>query len=142
MRKEYLGKEKYCSELKKGKLKTKKLLKVTRRTRALCTISRQKQSSASLNLRKYLFSKTWKVGVAASIYLKINSGFHARKNLKQQYLKVVTFSNSHSAISHSAIVTFSNILKQSHSVILHSAKGHLCLRSCSLDNTLNKLPNA
>ena len=31
-----------------------------------------------------------------SIYigLKINSGFHARKYLKQQYLKVVTFSDS------------------------------------------------
>ena len=26
-----------------------------------------------------------------SIYLKINSGFHARKNPKQQYLKVVMF---------------------------------------------------
>ena len=26
-----------------------------------------------------------------AIYLKINSGFHARKNAKQQYLKVVTF---------------------------------------------------
>ena len=24
---------------------------------------------------------------------KINSGFHARKNLKQQYLKIVTFSD-------------------------------------------------
>ena len=28
-----------------------------------------------------------------SIYLKINNGFHARKNPKQQYLKVVTFSD-------------------------------------------------
>ena len=27
------------------------------------------------------------------LYLKINSGFHARKNLKQQYMKVVTFSD-------------------------------------------------
>ena len=28
------------------------------------------------------------------LYLKINSGFHAKKNLKQQYLKVVTFSDA------------------------------------------------
>ena len=27
------------------------------------------------------------------LYLKINSGFHARKNLKQQYMKAVTFSD-------------------------------------------------
>ena len=27
------------------------------------------------------------------LYLKINSGFHARKNANQQYLKVVTFSD-------------------------------------------------
>ena len=27
------------------------------------------------------------------LYLKINSGFHARKNPKQQYLKVNTFSD-------------------------------------------------
>ena len=28
------------------------------------------------------------------LYLKINSGFHARKNPKQQYLKVITFSDA------------------------------------------------
>ena len=28
------------------------------------------------------------------IYLKINSGFHARKNPKQKYLKVVTLSDA------------------------------------------------
>ena len=33
----------------------------------------------------------WKVAVTASVYLKINSGFHARKNPKEQYLKVVMF---------------------------------------------------
>ena len=59
------GKENYYSELKKEKLKTKKLLKITsyiRRTRALSTISR-----ASLKLKKYVFTKTWKVVVTASI---------------------------------------------------------------------------
>ena len=59
------GKGNYCSKLKKGKLKTKKLLKITRYirwTRALSTISR-----ASLKLRKYVFTKTWKVAVTASI---------------------------------------------------------------------------
>ena len=44
-------------------------------------------------LRKYVFAKTWKVAVTASISENKNSGFHARKNLKQQYLKVVTFSD-------------------------------------------------
>ena len=43
-------------------------------------------------LRKYAFAKTWKVAVTASISDNKNSGFHARKNPKQQYLKVVTFS--------------------------------------------------
>ena len=40
-------------------------------------------------LRKYIFNKTWKLTITAN--LKINSGFHARKNPKQQYLKVVSF---------------------------------------------------
>ena len=44
-------------------------------------------------LRKYVFAKTWKVAVTASISENKNSGFHARKNPKQQYLKVVTFSD-------------------------------------------------
>ena len=54
------GKGKYCSKLRKRKLKTKKIVKnyryYIRRTRALSTISRQNQSSASLKLRKYVFS--------------------------------------------------------------------------------------
>ena len=108
MKREYFiqGKGKYCSKLKKGKLKTKKLLKITRYirwTRALGPMSR-----ASLKLRKYVFTKTWKVAVTA--YLKINSGLHARKNPKQQYLKVVTFSDPSS-----------------------SKKAHSCLQPCSLD---------
>ena len=44
-------------------------------------------------LRKYVFAKTWKVAATASISENKNSGFHARKNPKQQYLKVVTFSD-------------------------------------------------
>ena len=86
------GKGNYCSKLKKGKLKTKKLLKIIRYvrwTRAPSTISR-----ASLNLRKYVFTKTWKVAITVSISENKNSGFYAaRKNPKQQYLKVATFSN-------------------------------------------------
>ena len=49
------------------------------------------------------------------LYLKINGGFDARKNPKQQYLKVDTFSAA----------SFQKV--------------HLFLRPCSLDNTLNRL---
>ena len=56
------------------------------------------------------------------IYLKINSGYHARKNPKQQYLKVVT----------------------SRSVMLHSAKSALMftIMQAYLDNTMNRPPSA
>ena len=57
------------------------------------TIGRQNQSSAGLKLRRYAFTKTCKVAFTASIS-ENNSGFHARKNPKQQYLKVVTFSDA------------------------------------------------
>ena len=111
------GKGHYCSKLKKGKLKTKKLLKI-RWTRAVSTISR-----ASLKLKKYVFTKRWKVAVTAQhLYLKINTGFHARKNPKQQYLKVTISESSH--------VQWSFIQQ----------KVHLCLRPCSLDNTLTDHP--
>ena len=107
------GKGKHCSKLKKGKLKTKKLLKITwyiRWTRALSTISR-----ASLKLRKYVFIKTWrKLAVTTSISLKINSGFHPER----------IPSNNH--------VQWSFIQQ----------KAHLCLRPCSLDNTLNRPSSA
>ena len=65
------------------------MLKVTRYIRwrrDVSTISR-----AILKLNKYVFTKTWKVAVKASI--SENSGFHARKNPQQQYLEVVTFSD-------------------------------------------------
>ena len=42
-------------------------------------------------LRKYAFTKTWNVAATASISENKNSEFHARKNPKQQYLKVVMF---------------------------------------------------
>ena len=42
-------------------------------------------------LRKYTFTKTWNVAVTVSISENKNSGFHARKNRKQQHLKVVMF---------------------------------------------------
>ena len=35
----------------------------------LSTISRQNQSSESLKLRKYVFTKTWKVAVTAFTYI-------------------------------------------------------------------------
>ena len=44
-------------------------------------------------LRKYAFTKTWNVAATASISENKNSEFHARKNPKQQYLKVVTLSD-------------------------------------------------
>ena len=42
------------------------------------------------------FTKTWKAAIAQHLcvlYLKINSEFHARKNPKQQYLKIAGFSD-------------------------------------------------
>ena len=67
MRREYLSREKEIL----GKLKTKRLLKVTilDEQEVLSTIKRQNQSSASLKLRKYVFAKTWKVAVTACIYI-------------------------------------------------------------------------
>ena len=54
------------------------------------------------------------------LYLKINSGFHARKNPKKQYLKVL------SRVKWSFI----------------QQKIHLCLQPFSLDNTLNRPSSA
>ena len=44
-------------------------------------------------LKKYVFTKTWKAAVTASISENKNSGWHARKNPNQQCWKVVTFSD-------------------------------------------------
>ena len=63
------GKGNYCSKLKKGKLKTKKLLKITILGEQDYSVqsAKQNQSSASLTWRKYLSTKTWKVAISASI---------------------------------------------------------------------------
>ena len=72
---EYLSRKEeiIVGNLKKRKLKTKSLSKITTYIgwkRALSTISsRQNQSSASLKLRNYMFSKTWKLITAASSYI-------------------------------------------------------------------------
>ena len=62
--------------------------------------SPQYNQQSKSEVGKYVFTKTWESGSHSSIYntyLKINrnSGFHlhARKNPKQQHLKVVTFSD-------------------------------------------------
>ena len=70
------------------------MLKITgyiRWTRVLSTISR-----ASLKLRKYVFIIQNMESGRHSIYIwkEIPSGFHTRKNPKQQYLKVVMFSDA------------------------------------------------
>ena len=58
------GKGNYCSELKKRKLKIKKLFKIT--------ILDEQEPSVQLKdrtkkFRKYVFTKTWKVAVTACI---------------------------------------------------------------------------
>ena len=97
------------------------MLKITsyiRQTRALSTISRQNQSSVSLILRKYIFTKPGK-WPSEHLYLKINSGFHARKNPKQQY-----------RISESSHITFNDAS--------FCKKLQLYLQPCNLYNTLNR----
>ena len=56
----------FCSKLKKGKLKTKKLLKIT-----IGILEEQEHSVQSAeqvgSWKNMLFTKTWKVAVTASI---------------------------------------------------------------------------
>ena len=107
------GKGNYCSKLKKGKLKTKKLLKITRYIRwprAASTISR-----ASLKLRKYVFTKTWNVVVTTSIS-------------ENKYVPCQKEKFQATIIAESSHVQWSFIQQ----------KVHLCLRPCSLDNSLSK----
>ena len=77
-------------EIKKEKLKTKMLLK-------LPGILDEQESSVQSAEQVWSWGNMYlpKHGKWPSqhLYLKINSGFHARKNPKQQYLKVVTFSD-------------------------------------------------
>ena len=117
------GKWNLCSKLKKGQLKTKKLLKIT-------ILGEQEHSVQSADRNKAV--QIWPWGnmylpkpvkwPSQHLYLQINSGFHARKNPKQQYLKVVT----------------------SRSVMLHSAKKApmFTTMQCSLDNTPNRPSSA
>ena len=55
--------------------------------------SSQYNQQSKSEVEEYVFTKTWKVTVTASISENNNSGFHARKNPNQQYLKVVMFSD-------------------------------------------------
>ena len=81
------GKGNYCSKLKKGKLKTKKLLKIT-------ILDEQEPSVQSADRTRAVQVWSWgntylpKPGKLPSqdLYQKIN-GLYARKNLKQQCLK-------------------------------------------------------
>ena len=103
-------------EIKKGKLKTKKLLKLTRYirwTRNLSTISRE-----SLKFRKYVQWKTWKVVVTAPIP-ENNSWVPCQRK-------------SEVTISEGSQIQLSFIQQ----------KVHVCLRPCSLDNTLNRTSSA
>ena len=86
----YPGERKLLFEIKKGRLKT----------------------------RKYVFTKPGK-WPSQYLYLKVNSGFRAKKNPKQKYLW-----SSH--------VEWCFIQQ----------KAHLCLWPCSLDNTLNRPSSA
>ena len=53
------------------------------------------------------------------LYLKINSEFHARKNPKQQYLKVVTFSDpSFSENDYAAEITHEEKKKIAHLILI------------------------
>ena len=63
----FQGKENHCSKLKKGKLKSKKLLKITRYIRWVRALN--KISRASLKFRRHVFTKTGKVVVTACIYI-------------------------------------------------------------------------
>ena len=62
------GKGNYCSKLKKGKLKTKKLLKITILGEQEHSVqSTENQNNASLTLMKYVFTKTWKMAITTSV---------------------------------------------------------------------------
>ena len=86
------GRGNYCSKLKTGKLKSKRLLKNT-------ILDEQEPSVQSADRAKtvqvwssaeYVFTKSWKLAPSHLLYLKINSGFHARENPSEaKVLKVV-----------------------------------------------------
>ena len=90
-----------------------KIARYIRWKRALSTISR-----ASLKLRKYAFTKTWKVVVTVSI--------------SENKYWVPCQKESQATISESSHVHWSFIQQ----------RAHLCLRPCSLDNTLSRPSSA
>ena len=80
-----------ASGKRQGKLKIKKLLKVARYIRWTRALQYNQQSKSEV--KEICIYENMESG-RHSIYVKINSGFHDRKNPKQQHLKVVTFSNT------------------------------------------------
>ena len=68
------------------------------------------------------------------LYLQINSGFHARKNPKQQYLKVVTFSDASFNKQH--IYVYDHVAQIIHHHAIISCKNQACLfyRSFTIQN--------
>ena len=82
-------------KLKKAKLKIKKLFKTAILDESKSPQYNQKSEPKQCKSKvEEIFTKTWKVAVTESVYLKLNRGFHARKNLKEHYPKVVTFSDA------------------------------------------------
>ena len=53
------------------------------------------------------------------LYLKINSRFHARKNPKQQYLKVVTFSDPSFSKKHIYVYDYAAQITHAEKKIAH-----------------------
>ena len=85
------GKGNYFSKLKRGKLKTKKLLKITilgEQEHSIQSVDRN--NTVQVWCRENMYLPKPGKWPSQHLYLKINSGFDTRKNPKQQYLKVVT----------------------------------------------------
>ena len=121
------GKGSYCSKLKKGKLKTKKSLKITsyiiRWTREPSVQSaEQVWSWGNMYLPKHA---KWS-SQQHLLYLKMNksSGFHARENPKQQYLNVVTFSDPSFSKKH--IYVYDHKAKITHHWTDHTVHEKVC----------------
>ena len=83
------GRGNYCSKLKKGKLKTEKLLKIS-----ILDEQQTEPKQYKSEVEEICICQNMDSGHHQHLYVKINDGFHARKNPKEQYLKVVTFSEA------------------------------------------------
>ena len=75
---------KYCSKLKKGKLKTKTFLEIT---------ILDKKEPLVQSAQKQCKSEVEQICIYQNLGSGRGSGFQSRKNPKQQYLKVVPFSD-------------------------------------------------